>query len=118
MSVPSLDVEPMGYRRVLMPEESAEWHRRLEGRWGLDNLSWHPMLEGPVPEDVLILKEASAWDRHGVAAYRFGQTSRRARSLKSCDARTANEGVVPAWICGKERCSCATMGSCHRAMMR
>jgi hypothetical protein len=70
MSVPSLDVEPMGYRRVLMPEESAEWRRRLEGRWDLDNLSWHPMLEGPVPEDVLILKEASMWDRHGVAGVR------------------------------------------------
>lgn len=70
LSVPDLDVEPLGYRRVLTPEESADWRRRLQRRWGLQDMFWYPMLAGPVSEDVLILKEASMWDRQGVARVR------------------------------------------------
>src|SRR5947207_9250003 len=34
MSIPDLEVQPLGYRRVLTPEESSDWRLRLEQRWG------------------------------------------------------------------------------------
>lgn len=69
-STPDLDVEPLGYRRVLRPEESEDWRRRIRQVWGLQDLTWYPMLAGSVPQDVLVLREESMWDQHGIAAVR------------------------------------------------
>jgi hypothetical protein len=70
MSTTELAVDPLPYRRVLRPEESSEWRRRLESRWGLRALSWYPMLDDPVPEQVLVLREVSMWDGPGVGSVR------------------------------------------------
>lgn len=59
-------VAPVGYRRVLRPEEAGEWRERLASRWGLRTLTWYPMQADPVPDDVLVLREASMWDGPGV----------------------------------------------------
>ncbi|WP_184725091.1 hypothetical protein [Streptosporangium saharense] len=65
-----LRVEPLPYRRVLTPAESAERQEQLQQRWGLEGRSWHPMLAGPIPPDVLVLTEASIWDEQGLAQVR------------------------------------------------
>lgn len=66
LSSTELAVEPLGYRRVLRQDESADWRQRLASRWGLRTLSWHPMLADPVPDEVLVLREESMWDGPGV----------------------------------------------------
>ncbi|MGW5052604.1 hypothetical protein [Actinokineospora sp. NPDC004072] len=66
MANPPPAVVPMKYRRVLRQEESADWRRRLEARWGLVDLCWHPQIEDSVPEDVLVLRGRSMWDGPGV----------------------------------------------------
>ncbi|MEV0351087.1 hypothetical protein AB0H88_35340 [Nonomuraea sp. NPDC050680] len=63
-------VEPLPYRRVLMPAQSFERQKQLEQRWGLVGRSWHPMLAKPTPPDVLVLTEASMWDEQGLAQVR------------------------------------------------
>ncbi|NUP81899.1 MAG: hypothetical protein HOV96_30615 [Nonomuraea sp.] len=65
-----LAVEPLPYRRVLMPAESLERQKQLEQRWGLVNRSWHPMLAEPTPPDVLVLTESSMWAEQGLAQVR------------------------------------------------
>ncbi|WP_433056592.1 hypothetical protein [Dactylosporangium sp. CS-033363] len=35
-------VDPLPYRRVLPPEESADWRAKLVRRWGVRDFSWHP----------------------------------------------------------------------------
>ncbi|MEU4642492.1 hypothetical protein [Micromonospora sp. NPDC023814] len=65
-----IDVEPLGYRRVLTARESSDWRQRLQQRWGLQGLSWHPMLATPVPDEVLVLHEAYMWDEQGAARVR------------------------------------------------
>lgn len=65
-----LPVEPLPYRRVLTPAESAERQEQLQQRWGLEGRSWHPMLAGPIPPDVLVLAEASMWDEQKLAQVR------------------------------------------------
>ncbi|WBB88190.1 hypothetical protein O7542_13870 [Micromonospora sp. WMMC264] len=65
-----IDVEPLGYRRVLTAEESSGWRQRLQERWGLQGLSWHPMLAAPLPDEVLVLQEAYMWDEQGVGRVR------------------------------------------------
>ncbi|SCL25830.1 hypothetical protein GA0074692_2035 [Micromonospora pallida] len=61
--------EPLGYRRVLTDEESADWRRRLQRRWALTDV-WHPLLPDPVPSDVLVLQEPCMWEEHGSARVR------------------------------------------------
>lgn len=70
MSSPGLQTAPVAYRRVLASDESARWRIRLEQRWGLQDMLWYPMLAGPVPDDVLVLIEASMWEGEGVARVR------------------------------------------------
>jgi hypothetical protein len=70
MTISDLEVEPLGYRRVLTPEESSDWRTRLEKRWGVRDTSWHPMLPDPVPPDVLILADAALHSRAGIARVR------------------------------------------------
>jgi hypothetical protein len=65
-----IGVEPLGYRRVLTAEESSGWRRRLRERWGLQDLSWYPMLAAPVPDEVLVMQEAYMWDEQGAARVR------------------------------------------------
>jgi hypothetical protein len=65
-----LDTEPVAYRRVLTAEESSDWRQRLHLRWGLEDLSWHPMLAVPVPPDVLVLREDCMWEEQRVAQVR------------------------------------------------
>jgi hypothetical protein len=69
-SVSDIDVEPVAYRRVLTAEESSDWRRRLQERWGLLDLCWYPMLAAPMPPDVLVLQEAYMWDEQGAARVR------------------------------------------------
>jgi hypothetical protein len=64
-------VEPLAYRRVLTPVESARRQELLQQRWGMVGRSWHPML-GPIPPDVLVLVEASMWDEQGLTQVRAG----------------------------------------------
>ncbi|HEY0636528.1 MAG TPA: hypothetical protein VGD67_02670 [Pseudonocardiaceae bacterium] len=47
--------------RRMTAEESARWRHRLEQRWGLRDLCWHPQLTTRIPADVLILHERSMW---------------------------------------------------------
>lgn len=70
LSVPDLDVEPLGYRRVLDADESSTWRTRLAKRWGVQGSSWHPMLAEPVPPDVLVLTDAAMQSRQGIARIR------------------------------------------------
>jgi hypothetical protein len=70
VSLPGLRTEPLGYRRVLTSEESAQWRGRLTRRWDLRDMVWYPLLADPVPADVLVLAEASMWDGPGVAYVR------------------------------------------------
>ncbi|WP_326568053.1 hypothetical protein VSH64_40645 [Amycolatopsis rhabdoformis] len=68
-------VEPLGYRRVLRPEEASGWRSRLASRWDVElsdvsSLSWHPLSAGPVPDEVLVLREDSTWDGPGVTLVR------------------------------------------------
>jgi hypothetical protein len=70
MSIPDLEVEPLGYRRVLTPEESSDWRLRLEQRWGAQGTSWHPMLTGSAPPDVLVLTAEAMDSRMGIARVR------------------------------------------------
>jgi hypothetical protein len=70
MSIPDLEVEPLGYRRVLTAEESSDWRARLQARWGVQATSWHPMLPGPVPPGVLVLTDAAVQTRTGIARVR------------------------------------------------
>ncbi|GIG82943.1 hypothetical protein Pka01_60700 [Planotetraspora kaengkrachanensis] len=63
-------MNPLAYRRVLTPAESAERQEQLQQRWGLVARSWHPMLAEPTPPDVLVLTEASMWDEQGLAQVR------------------------------------------------
>ncbi|GAA3149452.1 hypothetical protein [Nonomuraea roseoviolacea] len=65
-----LPVEPLPYRRVLTPAESAERQKQLRQRWGLVGRSWHPMLAEPTPPDVLVLMEASMWSEQALAQVR------------------------------------------------
>ncbi|MFI9009130.1 hypothetical protein ACIGNX_18075 [Actinosynnema sp. NPDC053489] len=60
----------MAYRRVLGPAESHEWRRRLASRWGVRNLSWHPMIADEVPDGVLVLREEAMWDGPGTDVVR------------------------------------------------
>lgn len=67
-----LTAEPLGYRRVLSPDESTDWRRRLASRWGLpSDLAWHPMVAGPVPADVLVLRAEVMWDGPGADLVRL-----------------------------------------------
>jgi len=70
LSVPDLDVEPLGYRRVLDPAESSTWRTRLAERWGVRATSWHPMLAEPVSPDVLVLTDAAMNSRQGITRVR------------------------------------------------
>lgn len=70
LSSPDLTAPPVGYRRVLRAEESDDWRGRLASSWGVQALSWHPMLADPVPDTVLVLDERSMWDGPGVDAVR------------------------------------------------
>jgi hypothetical protein len=70
MAIADLAVEPLGYRRVLTPEESSDWRMRLERRWGTQGTCWHPMLTGAAPADVLVLTAAAMDSRTGIARVR------------------------------------------------
>ena len=65
-----LQVRPLPYRRVLTSAESVTRQEQLHQRWGLVDRSWHPMIAGPTPPDVLVLTEASMWDEQAVTHVR------------------------------------------------
>ncbi|NUT04363.1 MAG: hypothetical protein HOV76_12855 [Hamadaea sp.] len=67
---PDLQVEPIGYRRVLTKDESAEWRERAQVRWGVVNLVWYPMLPDDVPREVLIVPESTMWEEPTAALIR------------------------------------------------
>jgi hypothetical protein len=81
MTDPALQAAPLGYRRVLTPEESSDWRTRLTQRWGVQDDSWHPMLAEPVPEDVLVLTEDSMWDGPGVDLVRQALAAKGGRRV-------------------------------------
>jgi hypothetical protein len=81
--ITNLHEPPLGYRRVLAEAESVDWRERLEQRWGVTELRWHPMLGGPVPHGVVILPESLMWDDKVVA--------RLHRTLRSLGARRVVE---------------------------
>jgi hypothetical protein len=67
---PDLRADPVPYRRVLAPGESALWRAELRTRWGVKDGSWHPLLGLSNPPEVLVLTGESMWDDDGVAAVR------------------------------------------------
>ncbi|GAA2568199.1 hypothetical protein GCM10010435_47530 [Winogradskya consettensis] len=70
LAQPDLRVDPLPYRRVLAPGESTFWRAELQNRWGVRGGLWHPLMESPVPQDVLVLAEHAMWADDGVAAVR------------------------------------------------
>lgn len=83
ISESGIDVEPLGYRPVLTAEESSNWRQRLQQRWGLQGLSWHPILAAPALDEVLVLPEAYMWEKQGAARERsrLGTIGRRASTI-------------------------------------
>jgi hypothetical protein len=65
-----LRAEPLPYRRVLAPAESAARDEQLRHRWGLADRMWHPLVAAPIPPDVLILVADAMWDEQGLARAR------------------------------------------------
>lgn len=70
VATPELRADPVGYRRVLAKDESAQWRARLAARWGLVDLMWHPMISADVPGDAVILRDDSMWEEPNVDVFR------------------------------------------------
>ena len=67
---PDLRADPLPCRRVLAPGEAAAWRTALQQRCGVRDGYWHPLLDSPVPPDVLVLTDEAMWDDDGVAQVR------------------------------------------------
>ncbi|MEU7876542.1 hypothetical protein [Dactylosporangium sp. NPDC049140] len=90
---PDLRADPLPYRRVLTPEESSGWRASLSRRWGVRDFSWHPMLGGAVPGDVLILTPEALSEGDGV-----DQVRRVLREMGRARVAELREGYGPDYL--------------------
>jgi hypothetical protein len=63
-------IEALPYRRTLSDVEGDRWLDSLQQRWGVVNLEWYPMLDVPVPDEVLVLQQEGIFKGGGDAATR------------------------------------------------
>ncbi len=69
-NTPDLPAAPLAYRRVLTKDESAEWRERLEARWDVVDLVWHPMLSPAIPDGVMILRSEALGEEPNLERFR------------------------------------------------
>jgi hypothetical protein len=63
-------VVALPYRRTLAHGEGEQWLASLQQRWGVVNHEWYPMLDAPVPDDVLVLRQDGLVEGSGEAFIR------------------------------------------------
>ncbi|GHJ47120.1 hypothetical protein Cs7R123_44620 [Catellatospora sp. TT07R-123] len=69
-TMPELPADPVGYRRVMTTAESMYWRERLQERFGVVRLAWHPMISAEIPSDVVILRGDAMWEEPNIDAVR------------------------------------------------